>query len=343
LPARDTSDAVLLHELRALGRADQAATLGRLSGGTLADVWLITYADATQVVGKTVTGAAPDLFRAESDGLTALRDTGHLATPQVLAVTGRLLLLEALTARDDSERSWERFAHDLAAAHRSTAGTQFGWHHDGYLGQFRQVNTWTASGHQFFAEHRLLRYLSEPAVDQALTTGDRRAIERLCDRLPEIIPAMPSVLTHGDLWAGNLIGQPSGRITVIDPAVSRTWAEVDLSMLWGSPRPQPPPGSSSSTRNSTPPRPAGPTACPSCTCTNTSASSPPTAPPPPAPSTRPGTSSPPSTPVTTASGAAPPPHQWPRDLGVRPSGKARFRPFRLTRPVNEEDPAYAET
>jgi fructosamine-3-kinase len=237
LPAKETSDAFLLEELRALGRADGVAALSRLSGGTLADVWLITYADGTQVIGKTVTGAPPDLFEAEADGLAALRRTGHLATPQVLAVTGRLLLLEALAARDDSEQSWERFARDLAAAHRSTAGTRFGWHHDGYLGRFRQVNTWTASGHQFFAEHRLLRYLSEPAVEQALTTDDRRAIERLCDRLPEVIPAMPSVLTHGDLWAGNLVSQASGRITVIDPAVSRTWAEVDLSMLWGSPRP----------------------------------------------------------------------------------------------------------
>lgn len=231
------SDAVLLEELHALGRADRVAAVGRLSGGTLADVWLITYADATQVIGKTVTGAPPDLFEAEADGLTALLGTGHLAVPRVLAVTGRLLLLEALAARDDSERSWERFARDLAAAHRRTAGTQFGWHRDGYLGRFRQVNTLTANGHQFFAEHRLLRYLSEPAVDQALTTDDRRAIERLCDRLPEVIPTMPAVLTHGDLWAENLVGQPGGRIAVIDPAVSRTWAEVDLSMLWGSPRP----------------------------------------------------------------------------------------------------------
>jgi fructosamine-3-kinase len=47
---------------------------------------------------------------------------------------------------------------------------------------------------------------------------------------------MPAVLTHGDLWTGNLVSQPGGRITVIDPAVARTWAEVDLSMLWGSPR-----------------------------------------------------------------------------------------------------------
>jgi fructosamine-3-kinase len=144
LPDRDTSEAVLLEELRALRRADRIAALGRLPGGTLADVWLITYADGTQVIGKTVADAAPDMFEAEADGLHALRGTGHLATPQVLAVTGRLLLLEALAARDDSEQSWERFARDLAAAHRSTTGTQFGWHHDGYLGPSHAI-AWDGS------------------------------------------------------------------------------------------------------------------------------------------------------------------------------------------------------
>ncbi len=136
-----TTDAILLAELRALGRA-------------------------------------PDLFPAEADGLAALRGTGHLATPEVLAVTGRLLLLEALVARDDSERSWEGFARDLAVVHRST-----------------------------------------PATGSAGPV-DRRALERLCARLTEVVPAMPAVLTHGDLWAANLLSQPGGRITVIDPAVS---------------------------------------------------------------------------------------------------------------------------
>jgi fructosamine-3-kinase len=227
----------VLDELRGLGRADQITATSRLSGGSQADAWLITYADGTQVVGKTITGAAPDVFAAEADGLATLRGTGHLATPQVLAVTGRLLLLEALQPRGDSERSWERLALDLAAAHRSTTGSRFGWRRDSYLGPARQVNTWTASGHEFFAEHRLLRYLGEAGVEQALTTADRRAAERLCARLPEIIPAMPAVLTHGDLWAGNLVSQPGGRITVIDPAVSCTWAEADRSVLWGCPRP----------------------------------------------------------------------------------------------------------
>src|SRR5260221_11541463 len=74
-----------------------------------------------------------------------------------LAVTDRLLVLEALAARDDSQGSWDAFAHALAALHRSTVHDRFGWDRDGYLGRFVQRNAWTASGHEFFAQHRVLR------------------------------------------------------------------------------------------------------------------------------------------------------------------------------------------
>ena len=232
-----TSDEVLQDELRALGRADGITSVRRLEGGAIAEAWLVSYADGSRVAGKTLAGAPAEVFRAEAEGLAALRANGPLATPRVLAVTGRLLLLEALQPRDDSAESWEAFAHDVAGLHRGTVHDRFGWHGDGYLGRLAQVNTWTASGHEFFAQHRLLRYLREPPACQVLTAADRRALERLCDRLPQIVPAMPAVLTHGDLWSGNLLSRDGGQIAVIDPAVSFTWAETDLSMLWCNPRP----------------------------------------------------------------------------------------------------------
>ncbi len=224
-------ESVLRRELDGLGRGAGICSVRRLSGGYAADPWLVSYADGTRVVGKTLAGAPEDLFVVEAGGLAALRATGHVRTPEVLAVTRRLLLLQELPARQDTEAAWASFAADLAGLHRHTASQRFGWEHDGYLGRLPQVNTWSADGHQFFAGNRLLRYLGEPLAEAALTAADRRALEHFCLRMPEFIPAMPAVLTHGDLWPGNLLGAAGG-MAVIDPSVSCGWAEVDLSMLW---------------------------------------------------------------------------------------------------------------
>jgi fructosamine-3-kinase len=55
----------------------------------------------------------------------------------VLAVTGRLLLLEALAPRDDSAESWEAFGRELAGAHRAVVSDRFGWAADGWLNSSR--------------------------------------------------------------------------------------------------------------------------------------------------------------------------------------------------------------
>lgn len=107
-----------------------------------------------------------------------------------------------------------------------------GWHRDNWLGRRRQVNTWEDDGFEFFARHRLLRWLDEPRADAALHAADRAALERLCSRLPELLPARPACLTHGDLWAQNVLATADGRPALIDPAVWYAWAEVDLAHVW---------------------------------------------------------------------------------------------------------------
>jgi fructosamine-3-kinase len=173
------------------------------------------------------------MFAAEAEGLHMLRELGGVATPDVLAVSPELLVLQAMEPRpDDDARFWERLGRSIAAMHARSAGGRFGWHRNGWLGRLRQDNTWDTDGHAFFAQHRILRWLSEPAVEATFDRQERQAVERLCDALSDLVPDMPAALTHGDLWPGNVVCHCDGRPVLIDPAVSYTWAEVDVSMLW---------------------------------------------------------------------------------------------------------------
>lgn len=221
----------LIERLRANGFAVESVR--PCAGGVVATAGIATLVGGQQVFAKTIPGAGGDLFEVEAAGLRALG-----STPEVLAVAPDLLVLEAMRPRlDDDPVFWERLGHLMARLHTANVHDRFGWHRDGWLGRMRQFNAWATDGHEFFAERRLLRWLDEPLVQQAFDREERRAIERLCGRLPELVPQSPPVLTHGDLWSENVLANPQGDPVLIDPAVSYTWAEVDLSMLWSSPKP----------------------------------------------------------------------------------------------------------
>jgi len=142
--------------------------------------------------------------------------------------TADLLVLTTLQPRPATPQFWQQLAHSLARVHGVT-NDRFGWHRDNWLGLRAQHNSWNDDGFEFFAENRLLRWLDEPRVREVV---DAHALERLCSRLPELLPEKPAVLTHGDLWMQNVMATPEGAPALIDPAVSYTWAEVDLAHLF---------------------------------------------------------------------------------------------------------------
>ncbi|MFF4486739.1 fructosamine kinase family protein [Streptomyces sp. NPDC001544] len=226
---------MLVERLREAGFA--AEEVEEATGGVVAIAGLATLEDGTQVFAKTLLGPDRDVFTVESTGLAELRRHGGVNTPDILWVSPRLLVLERMQPRRDTEHFWERLAHMVAALHTSTPSDRFGWHRDGWLGRMCQDNTWETDGHVFFAERRILRWLPEPLVEAAFDREERRALERLCAALPELIPPQPPCLTHGDLWRENIVATADGAPVLIDPAVSYTWPETDLSMLWCSPRP----------------------------------------------------------------------------------------------------------
>lgn len=226
---------LLLERLHHAGLPAESAL--PVAGGVVALAGLATLDDGSQVFAKTLAGPPSDLFEVEAEGLRALAELGGAATPQVRLVTPNLLVLKPLQPRIDDGQFWARAGRMLAVVHTTAVGARFGWHRDGWLGRLRQDNTWSTDGHEFFAERRLLRWLSEPLVDAVFDRDDRQALERLCAALPDIVPVQPPVLNHGDLWSGNLMAASDGSPVLIDPAVSYTWAESDLSMMWGGNRP----------------------------------------------------------------------------------------------------------
>ncbi|MBR7832896.1 fructosamine kinase family protein [Actinospica durhamensis] len=231
-------NAILLRDrLHAAGFTDVTA-VEPVEGGMAALAGIADRGDGAALFVKSFAEVpSDDLFAAEAEGLGVLRERGGLTTPEVVLSTRDVLVLSLLRERPAHEAFWEQLAHALARMHTSTVHDRFGWERDNWLGRYRQENTWTADGYEFFARHRLLRWLPERRVEAALDREDRRALERLCDRLPDLLPPRPPCLTHGDLWSHNILAADDGRPAVIDPAVSYMWAEVDLAHLWCSPHP----------------------------------------------------------------------------------------------------------
>jgi fructosamine-3-kinase len=199
-----------------------------LTGGVANQVRRVTTTSQSSFVLKQNAQTIERLFECEAAGLQALREAG-MHTPDVLAAGPDFLLLEDLGSAAAVAPDWEAFGRAVARQHLHS-NDRFGFAYDNFLGPLRQINTWAESGHEFFGHNRVLRYLPEPKCEQTLTPQDRQDLERLVQRLPDLIPEQPPALLHGDLWHTNIVVDSKGVPALIDPAVYYGWPEAELSM-----------------------------------------------------------------------------------------------------------------
>lgn len=207
-----------------------------LGGGCINDARVLETSSGPRLFLKQNRAIPADMFAREADGLRELGSVpGAPRVPQVFLEDANFLLLEYLAPEPRHPRIWEIFGAELASLHLHTA-PRFGFHADNYIGATPQPNPWTENGHNFFVEQRLLFQAQLARKNGLLGADGLRQVERLCQRLSDLVPAQPASLLHGDLWSGNIHTGPGGLACLIDPAACYGWAEADLAManLFGS-------------------------------------------------------------------------------------------------------------
>ncbi len=200
-----------------------------LGGGATGAVQRLTTASGASVVLKWLHGAPSGFAAGEAAGLRALASTrarGGPRVPEVLVEDSSWLLLEDLGCGIRDDRWWQGLGHALAALHEQTAPS-FGFPCPTFLGTTALDNSQERDGWRFFAERRLLP-LARLALAQAPELLD--GVRSICTRLPQLVPAQPPSLQHGDLWSGNLHVSAGQEPALVDPACAYGWAEADLAM-----------------------------------------------------------------------------------------------------------------
>jgi fructosamine-3-kinase len=207
-----------------------------VGGGDINEGWRLELDDGTPAFAKTRSGVAPGEYAAEAAGLRWLAEPGALRLPQVLGLSDTVLVLEWIEegGRGDPAALGAGLAELHAAGAPAFGATPAGG--PTHIGPLLLPNHPAPDWATFYAECRL-----RPVLPRArLSSAGVRAVERVCERLPELAgPEEPPARLHGDLWSGNVLWDRAGEPWLIDPGAYGGHREVDLAMLnlFGAPGP----------------------------------------------------------------------------------------------------------
>ncbi|MDQ3504114.1 MAG: fructosamine kinase family protein [Actinomycetota bacterium] len=204
-----------------------------LPGGDTCVAELFTLDRGEMLFAKSRENAPAGFFAAEAASLAWIAQAGVIPTPEVIAVSEDLLLLEWVPRGESTSYAAERFGVDLARMHQAGAD-RFGAPWSGFIGRLAMDNSGVVSGvwAEFFAVGRIEPYLRAARDAGHISTDDAAAVSAVLSRLDSLeVPSEPPARLHGDLWSGNVHWAADGRVYLVDPAAHGGHRETDLAML----------------------------------------------------------------------------------------------------------------
>jgi fructosamine-3-kinase len=207
-----------------------------LSGGMVNRAARVETSDGAVFV-KWSESATPAMYRAEADGLHALRSTQSLRVPDVIAMgqTPPFLVLEFIEEHTnvDTHKFTQTFACSLAQMHRNSHCMRgFGFADDNFIGALPQRNMWHQDWPSFYRECRLKPQIEMARQRRLLPATREHALLRVLDNLEKLLSALPAkpALLHGDLWSGNFLSAGDEPV-IFDPAAYYGEREMEIAYI----------------------------------------------------------------------------------------------------------------
>ncbi|MEA5553573.1 fructosamine kinase family protein [Anabaena cylindrica UHCC 0172] len=219
------------HISQVTGQKFQSSQHLSVSGGCINQGYAISDSQRTYFI-KINQASQVKMFAAEMLGLQQMHNTETIRVPQPLCwgITGDsgYIVMEWLEMTDANSKSWTKMGRKLAAMHKNTSQSGFGWDMDNTIGSTPQINTWLNNWTEFYIQHRL-GYQFQLARRKG---GNFPLENKLLGTIPELLAdhqVQPS-LVHGDLWGGNAGCTIDGEPVIFDPATYFGDREVDIAM-----------------------------------------------------------------------------------------------------------------
>ena len=200
---------------------------------------VITLSNGKMVFLKYNSIANKAMFDAEVEGIEAIASTKAIDTPKIFCVgtdeknSISFMIMELVQEGVKTERAIGMLGNKMARLHladpsKFVEGGKYGFLHDNYIGNNKQINTPKDSWIDFFRECRL-----EPQIRMAgkALTPMMKEVNKFLDKLDRVlIEPKKASLVHGDMWGGNHIINYDRKPVLIDPAVYVGHSEVDIAM-----------------------------------------------------------------------------------------------------------------